>query len=114
MRISDWSSDVCSSDLPLARRFPACYQLCRALGRESVDMQDILQRLEEMRAQAAIGGGQTRIDPQHAQGQLTARARLQVLLEHPKSLVWGRRGSERAGLGCGGIQTTKRTNRELY
>src|SRR3546814_14408319 len=88
MRISDWSSDVCSSDLPLARRFPACYQLCRALGRESVDMQDILQRLEEMRAQAAIGGGQTRIDAQHAKGKLTARERLQVLLDEGSFEEW--------------------------
>src|SRR3546814_15914526 len=33
MRISDWSSDVCSSDLQMARRSPC--RRCRSLGRPS-------------------------------------------------------------------------------
>src|SRR4051812_11174010 len=41
----------------------------------------ILQKLEEKRAQAKLGGGQTRIDAQHAKGRLTARERLDVLLD---------------------------------
>ena len=41
----------------------------------------ILQKLEEKRALAKLGGGQTRIDAQHAKGRLTARERLQVLLD---------------------------------
>ena len=40
-----------------------------------------LQRLEEKRAQARMGGGQARIDAQHAKGRLTARERLDVLLD---------------------------------
>ncbi len=44
-------------------------------------MQDILEQLEERRAQARLGGGQRRIDAQHAKGKLTARERLEVLLD---------------------------------
>ncbi|ARS28414.1 acyl-CoA carboxylase subunit beta [Sphingomonas sp. KC8] len=41
----------------------------------------ILQKLEEKRAAARLGGGQARIDAQHKKGRLTARERLDVLLD---------------------------------
>jgi propionyl-CoA carboxylase beta chain len=44
-------------------------------------MQDILQELEERRGQARMGGGQKRIDAQHAKGKLTARERIELLLD---------------------------------
>ena len=44
-------------------------------------MQDILEELEAKRAEARLGGGQRRIDAQHAKGKLTARERLDVLLD---------------------------------
>ena len=44
-------------------------------------MSDILEQLETRRAQARMGGGQRRIDAQHAKGKLTARERLEVLLD---------------------------------
>ncbi|MCQ0986927.1 acyl-CoA carboxylase subunit beta [Jiella marina] len=44
-------------------------------------MQEILQQLEEKRAEARLGGGQRRIDAQHAKGKLTAYERLDVLLD---------------------------------
>ncbi len=44
-------------------------------------MQDILEQLEKKRAAARLGGGQKRIDAQHAKGKLTARERLTVLLD---------------------------------
>lgn len=44
-------------------------------------MQDILTSLEEKREQARLGGGQRRIDTQHGKGKLTARERLDVLLD---------------------------------
>ena len=40
-----------------------------------------IQKLEEMRAQAQLGGGQARIDRQHARGKLTARERIEQLLD---------------------------------
>jgi len=39
------------------------------------------QKLEEMRAQARLGGGQARIDRQHAKGKLTARERVEQLVD---------------------------------
>ncbi len=44
-------------------------------------MNHILEELEERRARARLGGGQKRIDRQHAKGQLTARERIDVLLD---------------------------------
>src|SRR5512132_2906843 len=38
-------------------------------------------RLEEMRRKAALGGGDTRIQQQHAKGKLTARERVELLLD---------------------------------
>jgi propionyl-CoA carboxylase beta chain len=40
-----------------------------------------LEELERRRAAARLGGGQERIDAQHAKGRLTARERLDVLLD---------------------------------
>ena len=44
-------------------------------------MKQILEQLEEKRNQARAGGGQKRIDAQHARGKLTARERLELLLD---------------------------------
>ena len=44
-------------------------------------MSDILQQLEDRRAVARLGGGQHRIDAQHAKGKLTARERIELLLD---------------------------------
>ncbi len=43
--------------------------------------QDNIKKLVERRAAARLGGGQKRIDAQHAKGKLTARERLEVLLD---------------------------------
>jgi propionyl-CoA carboxylase beta chain len=44
-------------------------------------MKHILEELEKRRAQARAGGGQRRIESQHAKGKLTARERLDLLLD---------------------------------
>src|SRR5690606_34384893 len=44
-------------------------------------MTEILEQLETRRAEARLGGGQRRIDAQHARGKLTARERLDLLLD---------------------------------
>ena len=44
-------------------------------------MQEILAELGKRREAARLGGGQRRIDAQHAKGKLTARERLDVLLD---------------------------------
>ena len=44
-------------------------------------MQAILDELEAKREQARLGGGQARIDKQHEKGKLTARERIELLLD---------------------------------
>ncbi len=44
-------------------------------------MQEIIEALEKRRQEARLGGGQARIDIQHEKGKLTARERLDVLLD---------------------------------
>ncbi|MEL6623194.1 MAG: carboxyl transferase domain-containing protein, partial [Pseudomonadota bacterium] len=44
-------------------------------------MKDIVHELERRREQAALGGGQKRIDAQHTRGKLTARERIELLLD---------------------------------
>ena len=42
----------------------------------------ILEVLEERRSNARLGGGARRIEAQHARGKLTARERIELLLDH--------------------------------
>ena len=44
-------------------------------------MEDIIKELEKRREQAKLGGGQDRIDAQHSKGKLTARERIELLLD---------------------------------
>src|SRR5438270_1827891 len=44
-------------------------------------MKDVLETLEERRAGAKVGGGLKRIEAQHARGKLTARERIELLLD---------------------------------
>ncbi len=45
-------------------------------------MKHILDALEQRRASARLGGGQARVDTQHKRGKLTARERVELLLDH--------------------------------
>ncbi|PIU13273.1 carboxyl transferase domain-containing protein, partial [Methylobacterium sp. CG08_land_8_20_14_0_20_71_15] len=45
-------------------------------------MKDILEKLEQRRAQARLGGGEKRVEAQHNRGKLTARERIELLLDH--------------------------------
>jgi propionyl-CoA carboxylase beta chain len=49
-------------------------------------MRQKIEQLEELRRKAELGGGEKRIEVQHERGKLTARERLQVLLD-PGSFV---------------------------
>src|SRR5690606_13466145 len=44
-------------------------------------MRAVLQELERRRAEARLGGGEKRIAAQHGKGKLTARERIEVLLD---------------------------------
>jgi propionyl-CoA carboxylase beta chain len=45
-------------------------------------MKHILEGLNARRAEARLGGGQVRIDAQHKRGKLTARERIELLMDH--------------------------------
>src|SRR5882757_9060815 len=62
---------------------PQCSNDSRRIrrGDEERAMKDILDRLEERRDEARLGGGQKRIDAQHKRGKLTARERIELLLD---------------------------------
>jgi propionyl-CoA carboxylase beta chain len=51
-------------------------------------MQEILKRLEEKRAAARAGGGEKRVAAQHAKGRLTARERIELLLDPDSFEEW--------------------------
>ncbi len=51
-------------------------------------MHDILEQLEAKRELARMGGGQKRIDAQHKKGKLTARERLELLLDEGTFEEW--------------------------
>src|SRR5215472_8199694 len=74
-----------------------CMEPDSGLGRRSMlsrpywlrgAMNDILGRLEEKRAAARVGGGTRRIDAQHSRGKLTARERLEILLDPDSFEEW--------------------------
>ena len=44
-------------------------------------MHDIIEQLDAKRTEARLGGGQKRIDAQHRKGKLTARERIELLLD---------------------------------
>jgi propionyl-CoA carboxylase beta chain len=51
-------------------------------------MHEILDELERRREEARMGGGQARIDAQHAKGKLTARERIELLLDEGSFEEW--------------------------
>ena len=51
-------------------------------------MFDIIRQLEERRARARAGGGKKRVDSQHARGKLTARERIDLLLDPESFEEW--------------------------
>jgi len=51
-------------------------------------MHEIIEQLEKKRELARLGGGQKRIDAQHAKGKLTARERIELLLDEGSFEEW--------------------------
>ncbi len=51
-------------------------------------MHDIIRQLADKRAAACLGGGQKRIDSQHSKGKLTARERIELLLDTDSFEEW--------------------------
>ena len=53
-------------------------------------MQDILEKLKEKQEAALLGGGEHRIQQQHLKGKLTARERIDILLDDGSFEEWDR------------------------
>ena len=51
-------------------------------------MYEIIRQLEEQRARARAGGGKKRVDAQHKRGKLTARERIELLLDPGSFEEW--------------------------
>ena len=51
-------------------------------------MKQIIEQLAEKRAASKLGGGQRRIDVQHSRGKLTARERIELLLDEGSFEEW--------------------------
>ena len=51
-------------------------------------MHEIIRQLDEKRALARLGGGQQRIEAQHKKGKLTARERIELLLDEDSFEEW--------------------------
>lgn len=74
---------------------------------------DLLDSLAERRQAAILGGGQNRLDKQHARGQFSARERLDCLFDDETFQEWGMHvehachdfGMEEAILPCDGVIT---------
>jgi propionyl-CoA carboxylase beta chain len=78
---------ICSKIFALLCKFagflfvPRCIFHMVSQNRKGSAMKDILRELEDRRGEARLGGGQTRIDAQHSKGKLTARERIELLLD---------------------------------
>src|SRR3972149_4383647 len=51
-------------------------------------MQDVVRKLAAKRAAAEMGGGERRIEAQHAKGKLTARERIELLMDPGSFEEW--------------------------
>ena len=69
--------------LPVATFFRFCVVVTTPSGLviKSTPLQSILQELDRRREQARAGGGEARVASQHAKGKLTARERIDLLLD---------------------------------
>ena len=66
-------------------------------------MRDKLKRLEEMRRAAELGGGEKRLAAQHARGKLSARERLDLLLDEGSFVELDRFVTGRGAAGANGF-----------
>src|SRR6056297_1686472 len=67
---------ICEEKLE-AWAFPCIF----TTNRKGPQMKDIIQELHDRRENARLGGGQKRIDAQRAKGKLTARERIELLVD---------------------------------
>eukprot|EP01126_Amoeba_proteus_P006650 TRINITY_DN1231_c0_g2_i2.p1 TRINITY_DN1231_c0_g2~~TRINITY_DN1231_c0_g2_i2.p1 ORF type:complete len:540 (-),score=103.11 TRINITY_DN1231_c0_g2_i2:117-1736(-) len=70
------------SELPRTSFVPRRYATGAAPGQAMVtDKMKTIERIQKLRQQAILGGGQKRIDKRHSLGRLTARERIELLVD---------------------------------
>ncbi len=75
------SQMVYFANIPIGPSFRVKGGLCNGIKWEGLGLMDVLQELEKRRAAARMGGGERRIASQHSKGKLTARERVELLLD---------------------------------
>src|SRR2546422_10493819 len=70
------------------------------LDSRSMTMQEKLELLRQKRAEAEQGGGAERVQAQHEKGKMTARERLDVLLDPGTFVELDRSEERRVGKEC--------------
>lgn len=68
-------------------------------------MQEKIERLRKVKAAAALGGGQEKIDKEHSKGRLTARERIDALLDEGSFVEFNRLIKHQEGAPGDGIVT---------
>lgn len=68
-------------------------------------MQEKIERLRKVKAVAALGGGQEKIDKEHSKGRLTARERIDALLDEGSFVEFNRLIKHQEGAPGDGIVT---------
>jgi acetyl-CoA carboxylase carboxyltransferase component len=72
---------------------------------ETEEMKDRLKDLKEAKQNVLLGGGQDRIDKHHKAGKLTARERIDLLLDSGSFLEWNPLLGQTYGLPAEGVIT---------
>ena len=66
--------------MALSRFYIPCQSLAKLVPHSRTAVTSVvLERLEQKKKEALLGGGQHRIDAQHKKGKLTARERIEVI-----------------------------------
>ncbi|KAL5247900.1 hypothetical protein ACHWQZ_G017161 [Mnemiopsis leidyi] len=75
--------------MALSRFYIPCHALVKLAPQTRTAVTSVvLERLEQKKKEALLGGGQHRIDAQHKKGKLTARERIEVLLDEGSFVEW--------------------------
>src|SRR3546814_12141334 len=113
MRISDWSSDVCSSDLELAQRLRL--DLADALAGDAELLADLLEGVVGVHADAEahaqhplLARRQARQHPGGGPAPIGVAGGVERLHRERTSVVWGKSVSLSVDHGCPGINKNKK------
>ncbi len=82
-------NDLVSKNINLVSSLTCQRNYAEGLSASVLNSLKVKESLKEKRAQALLGGGQKRIDAQHKKGKLTARERIDLLLDEGSFVEYG-------------------------